>query len=151
MTQTALELLDPTVPQVSPSTPLPELARALVGSHADGACVVDGGKLVGVVTSMDLIFQDKPVHLPTLLTIMDAVIPLESTRRTEAELRKAAGATVGEVMSRTVHTVKPSTGLGEVARLMVEKHLTVIPVVSGEGELLGAISKATMLKAHMAG
>lgn len=149
VTRTAQQLLDDAVPQVAPGMPLPQLAAALMAAHVDGACVVEHGKLLGVVTSMDLIFQDKPVHLPTLLTIMDAVIPLESPRRTVAELQKMAGATVAEVMTRKVHSVGPAATLSEVARLMVEKHLTIIPVVTPDGKLLGAVSKAAMLRSQL--
>ena len=62
-----------------------DLARGLLEHGADGAVVVDGRKVVGVVTAMDLVFQEKQVHLPTFIAFMDAVLPL-GTRRTEAEL-----------------------------------------------------------------
>lgn len=48
--------------------------------------------------------------------------------------------TVAEVMSRGVVSVKPDATASEAATLMVENHLSVLPVVSAFGVLLGTVS-----------
>jgi CBS domain-containing protein len=143
--KTATELMEPPV-SIGPEASVRELADLLLDTDADGACVVRNGRLVGVVTTMDLVFKNKRVRLPTLLAILDAVIPLGSMRDVEEEMEKIAAATVGELMSHEVVTVGPDAGLDEVATLMVEKHITVVPVVKGT-TLLGVVTKAGLLAA----
>ncbi len=131
---------------VAPEAPVPALARLLLDTGADGACVVDAaGALVGVVTTMDLVFREKKVHLPTFFAFMDAVLPLGADR-TEAELKKISGTTVAEIMTATVRTVGPEARLDTVAALMVEEHLSVVPVVDG-GRLVGVVTKPGLLRA----
>jgi len=125
-----------------------DLARGLLEHGADGAVVVDGRKVVGVVTAMDLVFQEKQVHLPTFIAFMDAVLPL-GTRRTEAELAKITGGTVEEIMSQPARTVEYDTPLDEVATMMVESHFTVVPVIQND-ILIGVIQKPDVLRAMLA-
>lgn len=133
---------------VSPDVTVKDLARLLLEQHWDGACVVgDEGELVGVVTSMDLIYQEKRLHLPTFFVLFDSVLPLEDPRKAEHELQKIAGRTVADVMTDSPVTVDPETPLDRVASLMVERHITVLPVLSSDGRVLGVITKPAMLKA----
>ena len=130
---------------VEPSTSLRSLAELLLERHSDGACVVEDGALVGVVTSMDLVFQEKQVHLPSILSFMDFAIPLESPAKFRAEMDKIAGTSVGEIMSPKVITVGPDTPVSKVATEMVEKHLSLVPVVDG-AKLLGVVTKPALLR-----
>lgn len=141
--KTARDLMQPAV-TVGPHTALRELAERLIAERADGACVLEAGELVGIVTTMDLVFREKRVHLPTLFTILDAVIPLGSYDRVDAEVARITAANVGELMVRDVITVAPDTTLDEIATLMVERSLTLIPVVEND-ELLGVITKVGLL------
>ncbi|RME21097.1 MAG: CBS domain-containing protein [Deltaproteobacteria bacterium] len=147
--QTAQDILDPNPLTVSPDTRVDDLARKLLEAGREGACVVDdAGRLIGVVTAMDLVYKEKRLHLPTLFTFMDAVIPL-GWKRAERELEKIAGITVGQIMTRDVVTVGPGAGLDEIATLMVDKHLTMLPVVDGD-RLLGVVDKRAVLAAAFA-
>ena len=133
---------------VGPHTALRDLAERLLAERADGACVVEGGSVVGVITTMDLVFREKKVHLPTLFTILDAVIPLGSMDKVDAEVARITAANVGELMSRKIVTVGPDTALDELATLMVERALTLLPVVDA-GTLVGVVTKPSLL-AHSA-
>jgi CBS domain-containing protein len=142
----ALEIMQKEPTTIHPDARVEALARLLLERRMDGCCVVDdAGALVGVVTSMDLVFQEKPVHLPTVLTFMDAVIALGG-RRAQEELEKITGSTVRDIMSADPTTVRKDTPLSEVAALMVEKHFTILPVLD-QGVLVGVITKADVLRA----
>lgn len=141
--KTARDLLEPAV-TIGTDAPVRDLADLLLREKADGACVVEGSKLVGIVTTMDLVFKEKKVHLPTMLYILDAVIPLGPMRDVEDEFEKMAASTVGDLMTADVRTVGPATAMDEIATLMVEKHVTVVPVVE-EGNLLGVVTKRGLL------
>jgi CBS domain-containing protein len=130
---------------VAPDCPVRDLARMLLEQGQDGACVVENGRLVGVVTTMDLVFQEKQVHLPSILSFMDFAIPLEPPSRLRAELDKIAGTKVEQIMTREPVVVEVERLVSEVARLMVEQHLTIVPVVEYE-RLVGMITKQAILR-----
>lgn len=133
--------------ELRPEASVKELAQVLLGEHLDGVCVVNqDGELLGIVTSMDLIFQEKRLHLPTFFVLFDAVLPLEDPRKAEHELQKIAGRTVQEVMTPAPVTVTTATPLDKVASLMVERHITVVPVLQ-DGRLVGVVTKPAMLRA----
>jgi CBS domain-containing protein len=131
---------------VAPDCSVRDLARLLLERGCDGACVVEEDRLVGVVTTMDLVFQEKQVHLPSILSFMDFAIPLEPPSRLRAELDKIAGTTVGEIMTAEPVVVDEERAVSEVARAMVERHLTIVPVVES-GVLKGMITKQALLRA----
>ncbi|NVB36472.1 CBS domain-containing protein [Pseudenhygromyxa sp. WMMC2535] len=131
---------------VVPDRSVRELAELLLREGSDGACVVENGKLIGVVTTMDLVFQEKKVHLPSFLSIMDFTIPLEPPDRLRSELDKIAGTKVRALMSGDPITVGPETSSDEIATKMVEEHITILPVVEG-GRVLGMITKQALLQA----
>ena len=133
---------------VVPDRSVRDLAKLLLDENSDGACVVEHGRLVGVVTTMDLVFQEKKVHLPSILSFMDFAIPLEPPDRLRQELEKIAGTRVREIMSTDLVTVGPDATMSEVASLMVDKHLTLVPVVEGE-RVLGVINKQSLLRATL--
>lgn len=141
----AIDLLDPAPLVVGPDLSVADLAARLLEMGRDGACVLEDGVLVGVVTSMDLIYQEKRVHLPSIITIMDLVIPLGSAQA-EAELTKMGGTTVREIMSAPPRTVGPQAEVDEIASLMVDLNISMVPVVE-DGQLLGAITKPSVLRA----
>lgn len=131
---------------VPPSMSVQSLAELLIKENSDGACVVEDGKLIGVATAMDLVFQEKNPHIPKVIALLDSVIPLESSKRTREEIDKISGTWVRDIMSDEPITIGPDTPLSDAATMMVEKHLTILPVVQ-DGELLGAITKRDVLKA----
>jgi CBS domain-containing protein len=130
---------------VIPTRSVRDLAQLLLRERSDGACVIENGRLVGVVTTMDLVFQEKQVHLPSILSVMDFAIPLEPPQRLREELDKIAGTRVVDIMSRTPIFVTPETPISEVASLMVDKHLTIVPVVEGD-RVIGMITKHALLR-----
>jgi CBS domain-containing protein len=50
-----------------------------------------------------------------------------------------------EVMTRDVVTVKPSTPVKDIARLMSERHISGLPVVADDGHLIGVVSQSDLL------
>jgi CBS domain-containing protein len=142
----ARQFMEPSPRTVTTDTPINDLARIMVEEQLEGVCVVDeSGHLIGVVTAMDLIFQEKRPHLPTVFTFMDTVLTF-GMRKTAAELARMTGATAKEVMTPDPQTAAPGDSLDHVATLMVERHYTLIPVVEGQ-TLVGLITKPSVLKA----
>lgn len=143
---TAQDIMTREVITINESATVRELAALLLTSNISGAPVVDdSGTVIGVVTESDLIFQNKKVHLPAAFAILDAFVFLESPGKMEQELKKMAGARVGDICSRKLVAVTPETGLDELATLMAEKKIHTLPVMV-EGNLVGVIGKSDIIR-----
>jgi CBS domain-containing protein len=142
----AKDIMSVNVITVKKEASVRELAALLLLNDISGAPVVDAdGRVVGVVTESDLIFQNKKVHLPTAVAILDAFLFLERPEKMEKELKKIAGATVGDICSHNLISVAPETGLDELATLMSEKQVHTLPVMAA-GELVGVIGKSDIIR-----
>ena len=142
----ARDIMTSDVITVTPHTSARELATLLLDNTISGAPVVDeAGKVVGVVTESDLIFQNKKVHLPTAVAILDAFFFLESPAKMGDELKKMAGTKVGDICSPQLISVSPDTELEELATLMAEKKIHTLPVMDGD-KLVGVIGKSDIIR-----
>jgi len=129
---------------VRPTTSVSELARTLLDADVDGVCIVDEGQLVGVVTAMDLVEREAPVHAPVMFSLLDMVLPF-GLKRTEADLRKISATDVAGLMTTEVVTASSSTELSTVAGRMADEHLSMVPVVD-EGKLVGVVTRRGMVR-----
>lgn len=143
---TAQDIMTREVITVREDAMVRELATLFLAKNISGAPVVDAaGRVIGIVTESDLIFQNKKVHLPTAVAILDAFFFLESPGKMEKELKKIAGTRVGDICSHDLVSVTPETGLEELATLMAEKKIHTLPVMSGD-ELRGVIGKSDIIR-----
>jgi len=122
------------------------LAELFTKNRVGSFPVVDeNNKLIGIVTETDLVEQDKNLHIPTVISIFDWVLYLESDKKFEKELNKMTGKTVGDIFSKDVISVTPLTPLSEVADIMSKKKFHLLPVVENE-KLTGVISRIDLIR-----
>ena len=131
-----------------PEDRVEDAARAMAERSVGGAPVVDGdGTVIGLLNDDDLIVQDVRLHVPTVLSLLGAYLELPSSQhKFENELRKAVGATVGDVMSREPTMCREDDTLEQVATLMHEENLRRLPVVR-DGKLVGIVARGDVLRA----
>jgi len=135
---------------VTNETTVEELARLLIKNKISGAPVVDdSGNLTGIVTENDLISQNKRLHIPTVIRLFDSFILIGSGRM-EDEIRKMAAVTVGGICTKKVISVTEESSLEEVATLMSEKNIYLLPVVRDRA-VVGIIGKADVVNAMIHG
>ncbi len=138
---TARDIMSQEVITVTENANVKELARVLAIHQISGVPVInDEGKLVGVVTESDLIFQTKKVHIPTVITILDSVFYLENPQKMGDELKKMAGLLVKDILTGSPVTVEEETSLEEIATIMSEKNMHTLPVMNN-GVIVGVIGK----------
>lgn len=143
---TVKEIMTREVCTVHEETDLKELAALFVEHNYKTLPVVDSaGKLVGVVSQTDLIEQDKPLHIPTVISLFDWVIYLESPKVFSDEVRKVSARKVGEICARDVVTCAPETTVEELATLMVEHKIHLLPVLEGE-QLVGVVARFDIIR-----
>lgn len=142
----AKDIMTSNVITVSPDTTIEELARILIEHKISGAPVVDeNGDLCGVITENDLISQKKRLHIPTVVRLFDAYIMLESSAKIEKEIKKMAAATVKDICVKDVITVTEDTPIEDIATIMSEKKVHLIPVVEGK-KIKGIIGKVDIIR-----
>lgn len=143
---TAKDIMSKDVTTVSPETTIEELGRLFIEKGISGAPVVDSSnKLFGIVTENDLIKQNKRIHIPTVLRLFDAFIPLEGFNNIEKEIKRMTASQVADICTRTVVTISPETTLEDIATIMSEKGIHLIPVLSS-GKIVGIIGKIDIIK-----
>jgi CBS domain-containing protein len=142
----AADIMTKKVITVTKETSITELAKIFTGNQISSVPVVDEhGELSGIVTETDLVEQDKNLHLPTVISIFDWVLYVESESRFQKELRKITAQTVGDIYTEKVVTVSPQTLLSEVADIMSEQRINAIPVIDGK-KLVGILSRIDLVR-----
>lgn len=143
----ASEIMTRTFLTISPEMSVEELARLFLRKHVSGSVVVDKkGKPLGVVTESDLIAKEKNLHLPTVVSIFDAVIYLESSDHFKKELHRMLASQVADIYTRELITITPETTLPDIASLMTESGIHYLPVMDGD-RLVGVVSRLEILQA----
>lgn len=142
----AKDIMTGDVITVKPETTIEDLARTLMEHNISGAPVVnDAGDLTGIVTENDLISQNKRLHIPTVMRLFDAFVMLESPGKIEKEIKKMAAITAGDICTKKVITITEDTPVQDIATIMSEKKVHLIPVVDGK-KILGIIGKMDLVK-----
>lgn len=144
------DIMTTDVVTVTKETTVMELAGLFANRHLSSLPVLDpNGDLIGIVTETDLVEQDKNLHIPTVISIFDWVIYLESDKKFEKELKKMTGRVVGDIYSSELLTVSPDTSIADVADLLSSRKINALPVVEGK-KLVGIVSRIDLIRS-MAG
>ncbi len=148
--QKAKDIMSKNVVTISPKATVEELARLLIKHKISGVPVVDNAKnLVGIVTENDLINQNKRLHIPTIIRLFDAFVVFGSGRMQE-ELKKMTASKVDEICTKEVVSITEETSLEEVATIMSEKNIHLLPVVR-DSVVVGIVGKADVVSATIYG
>ncbi|VAW41618.1 hypothetical protein MNBD_DELTA03-1057 [hydrothermal vent metagenome] len=147
---TAKEIMTTKVISVPPDMTVEKLAALFFEHKIGGAPVIEDGNLLGVVTESDLIDQNKNLHMPTVINILDAMLVFGNPNKMDQEFKKMAGRTVRDIFSKHSVTVGEDTPLNEIATLMAEKHVHTLPVVT-DGKLVGVVGKSDLIRSIIMG
>jgi len=144
--QTIAEIMTKDVVTVKVETTLREIAVIFDERRFGSLPVTDNsGTLIGIVTASDLIEQGRSLHIPTVISLFDWVIPLESEKSLERELHKMTAQTVGEILTTEVVTVSSTEPVSKAADVMSYHKLHALPVVDN-GVLVGMVSRIDIIR-----
>lgn len=131
----------------APDDNVGDAMRTLVERDIDGAPVVDGdGRVVGILSTSDLIVQESRLHYPTMIEFLGATLELPSSKKAfDEDIRKALGATVGEVMGTDPVTIGADETVEAAATLLHEHDVSRLPVVGDQG-LVGIVSRVDIIR-----
>ena len=102
-----------------------DIALQLMNGLYSGMPVTDDdGKVVGIITEIDL---------------LNAIVEGKELEKTVAS----------DIMTTEVISVNPDMNLSEIIKIMNEKKIIRVPVVSKEGKLRGVVSRCDILQAKI--
>jgi CBS domain-containing protein len=126
--------------------------RVLVERGVDSGPVLDGDKIVGMLSTGDLVVEEARVHYPTIVNFLgvNVTLPFEH-QKLDDSVAKALGASVGEVMTPKPLTISADATVEDAATLMHDHEVSRLPVVDGDGALVGIVARGDILRAIVAG
>ncbi|EYB69402.1 hypothetical protein DEIPH_ctg008orf0135 [Deinococcus phoenicis] len=124
-------LMTPSAVTVTPDHSLPDAARLMRVRGIRRLPVLDGSRLVGIVTDRDL-REAMPGHLTTL-SMWEATTQL-------------AGVSVREVMRRSVVTTTPDADARDAAYTLLHRRIGGMPVVDDAGAVVGMLTVTDLLR-----
>jgi CBS domain-containing protein len=146
MNQSIREIMTPTPTVVSPQTPVRDAIQLMARNHFSGLPVVEGSKVVGVLSETDLMAQETGVAPPTYVMVLDSFISLNNPIAYDRDLHRAVGQTVADVMSHHPITIGLSQSVAEAARVMRDRHIHRLPVLDEAGALVGIVTQGDILR-----
>jgi acetoin utilization protein AcuB len=120
---------------ITVDTPLPEASRLMKEYHIRHLPVMDGGKLVGIVTWGDI--REASASDSTTLSIYELNALLDTLY-------------ASYFMTHQPITIGPDAEVAEAAQTMLERKIGCLPVVS-EGRLVGLITVSDIIRVLMLG
>jgi len=147
MAKTVADVMSPNPIWVEPQTPIREAIKIIAERSISGLPVVESGKLVGIISETDLLWQQTGIEPPVYIMFLDSVIYLENPSRYDQELHKALGQTVKDVMSGDPIMIKPNQPLQKAAKLMQDKSIRRLAVVDDAGKVVGILTAGDIVRA----
>jgi CBS domain-containing protein len=129
----------------APDTPIWEIAKAFREQHISGAPILENGRVIGIVTEIDIIARHARPHYPRYLPLLDARIPLGGQTEYQEIWRHVLGLTAKDIMTAPVKTVSADAEIEDVATVMVEDRANPLPVMEGE-RLVGILSHTDLIQ-----
>lgn len=143
---TARDIMTKEVVTVTSETSLKELAKIFVETRHSTIPVIDqDGQLVGVISETDLIEQQKPLHIPTVMALLDGVFYLNSEKRFKEQVDRVTATTVGELYQRDPVSCAPEATIREMAGLMSQDKVHLLPVLEA-GKMIGVVARLDMIR-----
>jgi CBS domain-containing protein len=150
--KTAGEILARDVPTVRPDDDARAAIDLLAKTDFGAIPVVDGTKVVGIVSESDLILseEESDLHLPHYLNIMGGIVFVGSMKGFEERLEKAFATKVSELMTSDPIVAHDYEAVDRVAKKIADEHHNHLPVVDADGNLVGMVTRADALAALVA-
>lgn len=127
------------------------VAKKLRKSGISGIPVMDGDKLVGIITESDILRllrtpeYSRELWLPSPLELIEVPIrELVGWVEMKKALEDIGNMPVRNIMTKQVYTISPSDSLERAAEMMTEHDINRLPVIEG-GKLVGIVTRGDII------
>lgn len=145
------EIMNSDVIYCSPEDKVSDAARSLKNNDISGMPVVDNGKIVGILSEVDLLaLLEIPEHgdfwLPSPFEVIE--IPIRefiSWEDTKKMLSDVGSMPVSKIMRSGVFTVSPEDSIENASHLMSKHKINRLPVVEND-KIAGIITRGDIIR-----
>jgi CBS domain-containing protein len=116
---------------VTPDTTLPEAHRLMTDNQIRRLPVIDNGRLVGIITRGDV--RGAEASDATSLSIWELQYLIAKIK-------------VKEIMTYDPIAISQDATIGQAAQVMLDNKVSGLPVVNGEGKLVGIITESDIFR-----
>lgn len=142
MKTTVADLMTTEVLSVDETAGFKQMVELIEQHRISALPVVDAQRrVIGVVSEADLLLKEDEVDLREHHVF-------ESPRRRQAR-EKASGTTARKLMSSPAITIGSEASIRAAAKLMHDRGIKRLPVVDGDGRLVGVISRSDVLRVFL--
>jgi CBS domain-containing protein len=140
MRSTVKDVMSTHVVAVRPGAEYKEMAVTLRERRVSAFPVVDGDyKVIGIVSESDLLVK----------VALEGTVPGVLRGLTQRQVRsQVTGLTAADLMTRPAVTIGPDEPVSRAARLMYRKRVKRLPVVTGDGTLIGIVTRSDVLSVY---
>jgi CBS domain-containing protein len=140
MSATVRDVMTARVIAVRKNASFKEMAAMLRSSRISAFPVVDeAGRVIGVVSEADLLVKE---------AVQAEGVSVLAALRHWHEDDVAVGITAGDLMTKPAVTIGPDAPVSEAARLMYDRRVKRLPVVTAAGRLIGIVSRVDVLSVY---
>lgn len=142
------DIMTKNVLTVSSDDPIDHVVSIMLENRIHGVPVVEGTKLVGMVTETDFFSKDSVSF--NLASYMELVgknrVQGKASKEDKERIQKLITLTVSDIMSKDRKTVFPEDSIERLIQIFRETGYSRIPVVDLEENLLGIITRSDVIR-----
>ena len=143
------DLMTKKVISVNAETRISDIANLLMKNRIHGVPVVDSdNRVAGIITETDFFTKDSTsLYLPSFIDFLKRSEFLKIISSSmKSEIDKLLQATANDIMTSDCITISSEADIKDVLKIMKEKSINSIPVVSQNHILVGIITMADIIK-----
>ena len=140
MSSTVKDVMSTNVIAVRQNASYKEMAAMLHSQRVSAFPVIEGdNKVIGVVSETDLLTKEA----------LEGSVPRTLQSLTRQRVRSQVnGVTAADLMSKPAVTIGPDESVTQAARLMYNRRVKRLPVVSDDGTLIGIVTRSDVLSVY---
>lgn len=135
------DIMSTQVDYVSPSTSINDVSKLIFGRGINGVPVCKGKKLIGMVTEQDIL----DIFYPSVQDFMEDYVHASNFEAME-KAKENLNIPVERIMNKDITTIKSDTPLLKAQSIMKIKQIGRLPVVDGNGNLIGIVAKGDIFR-----
>lgn len=129
------------------SDDITHVVREFIRLNVSSLPVVNGdGRLVGFVSDGDVLKSIATYESRTVPTGTGSTMVVFDDETVASKVQALSGKKVMDIATRKVVAATPDQHVGEVARILAKKQFKKLPVVDGDGRLVGVIRRKSVME-----